>query len=274
MSDHLIRRYLAANRLRKAAKQQWARVQGVGDAWIDGFWLGMFDREALARLDELHYGTLVERGGGNPYTYSDENWNTSGLFPWEAAAVDEHLPPGGRVVVTGAGGGREVLALRKRGFDAIGYEPHPGLVATGRAILERCGHADRLHESARDHFPAAADRCDAVVVGWGSYMLIPGRARRLAFLEAARERLAGGGPVLLSFFVRAPEDRSFHRLAATANRVRGLRRLEAAEVGDALRPNYAHFFTRAEIEQELADAGFEVVGFEPRPYGHAVARAV
>jgi hypothetical protein len=272
LSDRLIRRYLAANRLRERAEWQWARVRGLRDAWINGLWLGMFDRDALARLDELHYETLVERGGGNPYAYSDEQWNRSGLSAWEAAVVDEHLPPGGRVVVTGAGGGREVLALRERGFDAVGYEPHPSLVAAGRAILERCGHPDRLHRSARDLFPEAEGRCDAVVVGWGSYMLMPGRARRVAFLEAARERLVEGGPVLLSFFVRSPEDRSFQRLAATANRIRRLRGREPADVGDALRPNYAHFFTQAELEEELAEAGFEAVAFEARPYGHAVAR--
>jgi hypothetical protein len=272
LSDGLIRGYLASDRLRKRAGAQWARVRGVRDAWIDGLWLGMFDREALARLDELHYETLVAHTGGSPYAYSDERWNRSGLFPWEAAVADEHLPAGGQVVVTGAGGGREVLALCERGLDAVGYEPHPALVTSGRALLDRCGHPDRLHLSARDVFPGEEARCDAVVVGWSSYMLIPGRSRRVAFLKAARERLVEGGPVLLSFFVRPPEDRSFDRLVATANRIRRLRGFEPAEVGDALCPNYAHFFTRAELEEELAEAGFEAVAFEERPYGHAVAR--
>src|SRR5215210_2558625 len=87
-----------------AGKRAQDRVQGVLSAWIDGLWLGMFDRDGLAALDQAHYETLVERRRDRTFSYSDEAWNTSGLQPWEAAMVDDHFPAGARVVVTGAGG--------------------------------------------------------------------------------------------------------------------------------------------------------------------------
>jgi hypothetical protein len=265
VSGRLIAAYLASNRAR-------ARFEGLLRTVLDGFWLGMFDRESLARLDEAHYATLVERGGSAAFSYSDDDYNERGLQPWEAVAVDSAFPPGARVVVTGAGGGREVLGLLERGYDAVGYEPHPDLVAAGAALFDRLGHPDRLRLSARDAFPADDVPVEALVVGWGSYMLIPSRARRVAFLRAARERMADGAPVLLSFFVRAPENRDIVRQARIANLVRRLRRRESVEVGDALRPNFVHFFTADEIAAELAEAGFRLEWFRPEPYGHALAR--
>jgi hypothetical protein len=266
-SARLIRRYAASNRAR-------ARFEDALRAVLDGLWLGMFDHESLALLDEAHYATLVERGCGTPFSYSDETYNQRGLQPWETAAVTGAFPPGGRVVVTGAGGGREVLGLLELGFDAVGFEPHPGLVRAGGEILAAEGHGERLRPMGRDAFPSDAGELDALVVGWGSYMLIPGRSRRVAFLRDARRSMRPGSPVLMSFFVRSPELRDLHRLAAIAGVVRRLRRREPAEVGDALRPNYVHFFTRDEIAGELSEAGFRLEQFEAEPYGHAVGRAV
>jgi hypothetical protein len=240
---------------------------------IDGACLGLFDRDGLAMLDELHYETLVERTRGAAFSYDDETWNTSGLQPWEAAIVDAHFPAGGRVIVTGAGGGREVLALTQRGFDAVGYEPHPGLVRAGSAILAAHGTEGRLRASARDVFPDAEGGADAVLVGWSSYMLIPGRQRRVAFLRAARARLAPGAPILVSFFVRSASERDYHRVAAIANVVRRVRGAELAQVGDTLRPNFVHAFAVDEIREELAAGCFELATFHAEPYGHAVARA-
>jgi hypothetical protein len=236
------------------------------NAVSNGLWLGAMDRDALTLIDEIYY-----EGKSN---YVDEAYNSSGLRDWEAAMVEAHFPESGRVVVTAAGGGREVLALLERGFDAVGYEPNEQLVSAGGAFLERRGHEDRLRVVDRDVFPPDAERCDAVVVGWGSYMLIPGRASRIDFLRAARRRLPEGGPILVSFYVRAPEVRSFLTIARVANVARRLRHLPPVDVGDALSPNYTHHFTRDEIASELEAAGFRIVVFEPQPYGHAVGRAV
>jgi len=262
----LIRQY------RASARRQEQLVRALSAAF-QAYWLGLFDRDSLALLDESFYHGRTEALGGQQVSYADDAWNLSGLADWEASLVDDHLGGVRRVVVTGAGGGREVLALLKRGFDAVGFEPNAHLAGAGRRFLETQGHPDRLHRAARDAFPDGAGPCDAVIVGWGSYMLIPGRARRIAFLASARTALEPGAPVVLSFFTRPEKGRLTTATAIAANLLRRIRRAELVERGDALVPNFTHWFTRAEIESELAAAGFELVHFAEAPYGHAVGRA-
>jgi hypothetical protein len=243
-------------------------------AMFDGFWLGLLSREDWAQFDKLFYDTQKELVGQKGVRYDQEEWNLSGLHSWEAAAIEGHFSAGSRVVVTGAGGGREVLGLLERGFDAIGYEPHPGLVAAGSELLERRGHPGRLFVSSRDTFPAIADSCDAILVGWGSYTLIAGRRRRIEFLRAARAYLAGGAPIMLSFFQRVSQgDAYLATVSKVANMIRRARRSERVELGDALSPHLVHRFTRDEIASELEEAGFRMEVFERHPYGHAIARA-
>jgi hypothetical protein len=264
-SDRLIRAYRSATTRRR-------QLLTAVNACFDGFWLGLLDRAALDRLDEVFYGEGHDVEGGRTFTYRDEQHNLTGLRDWEQAAIDAHFPAGGRVIVTGAGGGREVIALLERDFDAVGYEPNHALVAAGSELMQRLGHGDRLRTCERDAFPADAPPCDAVLVGWGSYMLIPGLARRLAFLRAVRQALPDGAPILCSFFMRS--NTRYHTiLAATANLVRRIRRAERVEVGDTIGHNFAHSFSRAEIEAELAQGGFRMVAFSTQPYGHAVAVA-
>jgi hypothetical protein len=264
--DRLLRAYRSATIRRR-------QVLNVVNGCFDGFWLGLLDPATLERLDEHFYSEGRDVEGGRSFSYRDEQHNVGGLRDWEEAAIEPHFPPGARVIVTGAGGGREVVALLERGFDAIGYEPNGALVDAGADLLRRLGHGDRLRQSERDAFPAEAGPCDAVLVGWSSYMLIPSRERRLAFLRAARQALPEGAPIVCSFFVRSPGARYYSVVAGTANLVRRLRRAEPVELGDTVAQNFVHRFTREEIESELADGGFRVVVYAPKPYGHAVAVA-
>ena len=265
-SDRLLRAYRSATIRRR-------QVLNVVNGCFDGFWLGLLDPATLERLDEHFYGEGRDVERGRSFTYRDEQHNLGGLRDWEDAAIDAHFPPRARVIVTGAGGGREVIALLERGFDAIGYEPNKALVDAGAELLRRLGHGDRLRKSERDVFPADTGPCDAVLVGWASYMLIPSRERRLAFLRTARQALPAGAPILCSFFVRSPGVRYYSVVARTANLVRRVRRAEPVELGDTIGQNFVHRFTREEIESELADGGFRVVAYAAQPYGHAVAVA-
>ena len=244
------------------------RALGTAAAVFDGVALGLLDREALARVDEVYYDDKIGR-------YVDDSYNRSGLAHWEQRLVDTYLPGGGTVAVTGAGAGREVLAMLEQGYDVHGYEPHPGLVEAANRLLVEAGWGRRVSISARDAFPAdGSDQLRGVLVGWGSYMLIPGRRRRVEFLRGARARLAPGGHLLLSFFVRGSDTvyfRIVHRVGARLRRIRGA---EPLDIGDGLVPNYAHHFTQAELREELAEAGFELLEYEREPYGHAAARAV
>ena len=257
-------------RLYRQALKRQAQVQRGISAVTTGLFLGLLDEDDRARIDQDYYDDAWETVEGVPARYGDEAMVRSGLFEWERKAVDAHFPPGAVVAVVGAGAGREVLALAEAGFDAHGYDPHTGLVARGRALLEAEGHVDRLHQSERDTLPRLPEGVGVVVVGWGVYTLIAGRRRRVELLAAARAELPPGAPVLLSFFPRPERSRYLtlvHRLASTVRRLRGA---PAPEPGDSLMPNFVHYFARAEIEEELAAAGLELLDFGDRPYGFAV----
>lgn len=262
-ADRLLRAHRLANRWRG---KLWVAFSGS----FDGIWLGLLDGERLVRLDECFYTDGHDVRAGRSFSYADREHNLGGLFDWEAAAIDANLRPGSLVVVTAAGGGREVIALLERGFDAVGYEPNTTLVSAGSELLGERG--DRLRACERDAFPADAPPADAIVVGWGSYSLIAGRARRIAFLLAARRALPAGAPMLCSFLVR-PHTRYCAIVHATAKVVRRLRRAEPPEPGDTVQLNFIHLFTREEVEAELTAAGFRVIAFSDVPYGHVVAVA-
>jgi SAM-dependent methyltransferase len=263
---------MGTNLARAYAPARKAMARGVGalQAAFDGVWLGVLGPADLAAVDEAFY----RRHGGAEAMFESREHNLSGLEEWEARIVDERFKPGSRVVVTAAGGGREVLALAERGFDVEGFEPNAALVEAGRRLIAERGAAATLERSERDGFPAAAGECDAVVVGWGSYIHIQGRAWRVAMLRAARERLGPGGVLVLSFWERpAEEGRYFRVVRAVASTVRRLRGRAPAELGDTMRDTYVHVFTRAEVEAELVEAGFEIAETHSRPYPHAVAVA-
>ncbi len=237
---------------------------------IDGLWLGLLDAKSLAEFDTIFYAQTKEYFAGRKASYTEGDWNDQGLFSWEAKAIADHFPPGGRVVVTSAGGGREILALLKAGYDAVGYEPNAELCRGGEELLAARGYPGRLHQSARDHFPEGAPSCDAIVVGWGSYTNMAPRAARVAFLQEVHAHSAPGGRVLLSYISRAKDDKEHVRIAARAALVRRILRRPPPEVGDALQPNFVHRFTEAEALGEIRAAGFDVVHSAAKPYGHAV----
>jgi hypothetical protein len=236
-----------------------------------GLWLGLLDRRDLYAIDDAEYASRA--------AYRTDAHNLGGFFDWERRAVDHHFPVTGPVVVVGAGAGREVLALAERGHPVTGFECNPVLVEAGRDLLRRTGSSGAaLHWLARGAAPTGPGPYAAAVVGWSAYMLMPGRASRVAFLAGLHGVLPRDAPVLLSFASRTAGERRPALLAAVANPVRRVRRRPPVELGDDLAPNYLHRFTGAEIAAELADGGYRLRHFaagrqaagEP---GHAVACA-
>lgn len=229
---------------------------------FDGIWLGLLSRRQLARIDEAYY----DRSG----EYTMQSYNRQGLWHWEQAAIENHFSGVRRIVVTSAGGGREVLALAKTGYEVAGFEPHQELARFGSQLLAAEGLDASIDPSPRDRWPVEAIGADGVVVGWGGYMLISGRAQRITFLREAAKQLPAGAPILLSFFVRGGTPLRFRMAAGVANALRRLLRRGHVDIGDLMTPNLVHFFTRAEVAAELADAGFDLVDFGYMDYGWAV----
>ena len=234
---------------------------------VVGTWLGLLTPGRLRTLDAWYYN----RGFG---MYRDEDYNRSGFFPWEQSVVDEYFANVSSVLIpAGAGGGREALALAKKGIQVKGYEYNPALVKVANALLQEDGRPPSIESGPADSLPPGSDQHDGAILGWATYSLIPGCATRIGLLKQIRARCPEGAPLLLSFFHRPRNTAAYRMTARTANAVRTLLRRPKVEMGDTLSVTWAHYFTEQEINEELTAGGFRPVLFKKEPYAHAVGLA-
>ena len=256
-----IRTAIVSNRL-------LARLTRGIEAVHGGVWLGLLDGDQLAGATSSMYSD-------HSY-YAELDYNTSGLLEWEREAVELHFPPGGRVLVASAGGGRELFGLEAMGFHPTGFDPSEHLVSVGRGLIEERGSSAELLLSEPDSVPEGLDPpYDAIVFGWAGYIHVRGRSTRVAFLERLRELVPKGAPLLISFFLRSGEGRQFTVARNVGAAIRRVRRVgEPVEMGDTVAGMFEHYFTWAEVEKELADAGFSVVSSSGAAFPHIVGRAV
>ena len=259
------RRAPALVRAYDASRPVFERAVVAARALFVGTWLGLLDREALHVTDELYYRRALQ--------YHDARYNLSGLFPWETAAIDRHFQGCRSILVTAAGGGREVVALERRGLDVVAFECNPQLAHSANELLSREGLRSRVALAPRDECPDEIPMCDAIIIGWTSYTLMQHRSTRVRFLRQLRAHVPHDAPVLLSVFANRKTARYLRTVAATANVFRIMRGRPRAEVGDDLVPNFAHHFLENELAEELEAGGFRLVEFSPSGETHAVARA-
>ncbi len=251
----------------------WRRALHLADVGFVGVWLGLLGRAGLHAVDDAVYRQRTR--------YRDDEYNLRGLLDWEAEVVERHFTGCRRLLLLGAGGGREAIALARMGHEVAGFECNRALVEAANRLLAREGASGTASVAwlARDAAPEGSERFDGVIVGWSAYMLIFGREQRIGLLTALHARVAADGPLLISFFTRPADSPRLRSIARVANAIRRLLRRPLVELGDDLAPNYLHRFTAAEVEAELRESGFRLLEFRPEgpgPYdsGYAVARAV
>src|SRR5687768_11996115 len=96
-------------RVYDASRRVFDAATAAARAVFVGTWLGLLDRRALQAADELYYRRVR--------MYHNDGYNLSGLFAWEADAFDRYFQGCRSLLVTSAGGGREVVALERRGLE-------------------------------------------------------------------------------------------------------------------------------------------------------------
>jgi hypothetical protein len=206
------------------------------------------------------------------------------LFPWERSIVEKYFPAApARVLVGGAGGGREAYALIRMGYSVAAFEPAPGLVATMRAraaadypTLEvfRAGYENLPIIPAGAGEPAVDLRqqppFDAAILGWSSIShLLHDTARRDALANmAALTR----GPVLVSYFPEraAPGPALAGGGILTRLRRRALRRGKSMFT---MGVGYVRLLSDAEFRDIAERAGLEIVQLNGQSdWPHAIVR--
>jgi SAM-dependent methyltransferase len=189
------------------------------------------------------------------------------LFNWEIEAIARVFPPApGRVLVGGAGGGREAFGLAERGYEVVAFEPSPDLAASlaGHAAVNSGvrGFIAR-YEDLPVLRPAGAaggadltglPRFDAALFGWTSFSHLRGRARRVEALRAMAA--VTDGPVILSFYL------SRTRPGSASGRLRRLAEALGFRPGAdqfTTHVGYYHLSTPEELRADVRDAGLEIV---------------
>jgi len=261
------------------------RLREIDRHLVEGLLLEVLDEEELdtvtiALFDLYNSGRKVELGG----VHRQER----GLFHWERPWYKKELPPPpGRILVGGAGYGREVLGLLAMGYAVDASEPGVAMAARvaeikGVGLVSATSYRDLcdavLDGAANDAAVFASQSYDAVLLGAGSLNHILTQEERLRIMDAC-DRLTAG-PIMAGMFVASHGDwrdvmnppRS-HKAGRTLGRM--LNRLRRS--GRDLRIDYASLTwymgfartaPRADIEALAASVGRTpvVVDTEAYPY--------
>lgn len=234
----------------------------------EAFWLGCLDSEDLS--------AVTIRRFEQSFMYNGSEYNQSGLFPWEREIIDRFFQPSSRILVAGCGGGRELIALHSLGFQADGFDCTPHLVDTSRRLLQELGIPSKVMLCPPNDVPSELTPHHGLIVGWGTYTQIPGRARRIAFLRKLHASVPPGAPILVSFWIReeaSPDEGEAFRLANWFRSLRGMS-AEPLEPGDHVTDRgYYHCFAKEEIEAELKEGGFRICHYSQADCPYAVGAA-
>lgn len=245
-------------------------------ALLQAVWLGLLDAETLNEVTRSGYADQDAAGFGS------EEGNLQGFWPWELDAVQTHFGGCRHVLVAGAGGGREAIALARLGFEVTAFDFCEGLNVACRRNLDKAQLTARVLDAPADRLPDGLGLFDGILVGRGFYHHIPGRNRRVMFLEQCRAHIKADAPLLLSdFFTRTEPSSGLQKIRSIANAVRRLRRCtERVALGDWLSESMQHAFVQAEIESELREARFRPETYSVSPLSddshlaHAMGRSL
>ncbi len=233
------------------------------DALFSGFWLGVMSRKSLEYSDELFYHKTRH--------YTDDRYNQSGLYKWEKAAVEKHFPKAKSLLLIAAGGGREVLALSKMGFDVDSYECNRTLIEYGNGLLQKNGIRNKIKYLPRNSFPVEIEKYDGIIIGWGAYSLMPGTKNRISFLTGLYPFLKTEAPLMISFLYTGRKSRNDRMIKNVSNFFRFFCNRERTEPGDRLVPEFIHYFTEEEIKNELIQSNYRIIDYYTTEYGCVIA---
>ncbi len=205
------------------------------------------------------------------------------LYEWERALFADLWPRPARLLVGGAGDGREAIALERAGHHVDAFEP---VASIARRCRSRLGLGETvacsyealaeavLDGASNDASAIAARRYDGVVLGWGSFMHVLTARDRERTLRAC-DALCARGPIVASFWLarrKEPRRRSLElgrETGALIGRLRGRTPIDG-ELDFATHFGFAHPFTRDEIEAMAAQIGRNATWGGAEGYPHVV----
>lgn len=233
-------------------------------AILSGFWMGVMSEESLDWADEIYFTSNKD--------YVNAGFNLLGLFRWEEVMIKRHFSNVESILLIAAGGGREILALKKMGYKVDSYECNLALLEFGNSLLRKNGITDRIKYLPRNEAPDEIKKYDGIIIGWAAYTHIRGNKRRVMLLRKLAPFLSSKeAPLMLSFLIREKTSRQERLTKFISNFFRLFTHKEKTELGDRLIPLFAHYFTEAEIKSELSCAKLTVTDYSCIDYGCVIA---
>jgi len=252
--------------------------------------------EFMRRYNDYIYGRHTA------YSSGEHGFRPPFLWEWEETAVREFFPPPpARLLVGGAGAGREAIALAERGYEVTAFECAPPLLRGMRDEAQRLGQSIEMYrgryEDLFEEAPGAASsdpdeeipqlplaealgEFHGVILGWGSMIHLYHPEDRRRLLQTCGT-LCPSGPVLLSFVEAANEARLNPGVGRSRrypvwssgdsapnswwqNLRKRMRRRQGRSANDAFWVHYGmgHLYTRQEIHDLAHEAGFSVVSYQ------------
>jgi len=189
---------LKAIKVSRAIERTYSRLDGLRSLAV----VALASETTLDRFNATAYGAAERYDPGS-------DGYVSSLYPWEEQAIGRYFPPPpARLLVGGAGAGREPFALAGRGYEVVAFEPVVRLAeamakraaATGAAVTSyRGGYLElpRLNPVGGGEAETLVSGFDAAVIGWGSISHMYTDRARVGALESMAALT--NGPILVSF---------------------------------------------------------------------------
>eukprot|EP01096_Ripella_sp_DP13-Kostka_P002956 TRINITY_DN1421_c0_g1_i2.p1 TRINITY_DN1421_c0_g1~~TRINITY_DN1421_c0_g1_i2.p1 ORF type:complete len:259 (-),score=113.97 TRINITY_DN1421_c0_g1_i2:117-839(-) len=120
------------------------------------------------------------------------------------ATFEAKLAPGSRILIVGAGGGREIgiLGESPHAFQFVGVDPSVNMLAMAQEIIDERGFTDRvrLHHGKIDVLPVEEEKYDGAILAFVMHFVPDqeGEGGKLALLNDIRARLKDGAPLYVS----------------------------------------------------------------------------
>jgi SAM-dependent methyltransferase len=226
---------------------------------LNGFLPVFLTPARLTQLTQKCYRkTYTEEFSARILTFDEQH-----LTPWETDILGRYNIRSGRMLVLGAGSGRETIAIARRGLEVIGVESNDMAVRTASSLAKHLGARAHFHHADFLHLPYGPASFDYVLLSSTMYSAIPGMSLRQAWLNNLLRLLLPTSLVILSFETRQAPRSRLGMLRIRLNQI--LAKLPGAnsayQIGDNCTDgHFLHEFQDEEdIRRELVGTGLVIM---------------
>ncbi len=175
-------------------KQHWRLWLGIQmgrvASGLQFFALGIMRPEDLVELNRRFFVSAAKITSLTQLAEFD-------LSEEEAAIMNQFAPSAGSVLILGSGQGREAIALAKRGWQVVGIENVPDLIAMAKTNAAQAGVDIHWYCEDITHGISLDRSFDLICLCGQVYAYIPTGRMRVRLLAACREHLKPQGLCLL-----------------------------------------------------------------------------